>query len=72
MNNYLYYSTYFDKELLRMKTILLNDKSIDYKLVNKSGTTHVRAPLSGYFEIEIHISEKDFEKAEKILNGVDE
>lgn len=72
MSNYLYYSTYYDKELLRMKTIVLNDNSIDYKLLPKSDHVHARAPLSGYFEMEIHISEKDFEKAEKLLSDPDD
>ncbi len=67
---YIFHSSNFDKELLRKRIILLNDNSIDYKIITQSNKTHFRAPLSGYFEAEIHVLEKDFEKADQLLTSL--
>lgn len=65
--NYIFHSTSFDKELLRKQIIILTDNFIDYKLVTNSVRPPSRSPLGGYFETEIHILEKDFERADKLL-----
>ncbi len=69
---YVFHSSCYDKELLLKKVILLNDNSIDFKTIEKSSKTQFRAPLSGYLEVEIHIVEDDFEKANELLSMIDE
>jgi hypothetical protein len=64
---YIYHSTCYDRELFRLQMIALNDHRIDFKVVNIESRAHARAPLSGYFESEIHIEENDFEKADPLL-----
>jgi len=64
---YIFHSSCFEKELLRKQLTILNDNLIDFKLVDNSSKTQYRAPLSGYFEVQIHIKENDFEKANKLL-----
>lgn len=64
---YIFHSTCYDKELLRKQSIVLNDNRIDYRLVMKESRAHARAPLSGFFETEIHVYENDFEKADQLL-----
>ena len=66
-NRYVFHSTCFDKELFRREIILLDDNNIDYKVTNKAYKSQARAPLSGYFESDLLILERDFEKAEKLL-----
>lgn len=50
--------------------IVLSDNSIDYKTIDKSSKIQFRAPLSGYFEVEIHIHENDIEKANQLLSVI--
>ena len=69
-NKYVFHSSCFDKEFFRKSLIILNENSIDYKTIEKSTKTQFRAPLSGYFEVEIHINENDFEKASELLNEI--
>ena len=64
---YVFHSTCYDKELLRKQSIVLNDNSIDFRVDIKEGRAQARAPLSGFFEAEIHVYENDFEKADKLL-----
>ena len=64
---YHYLKTCFEKELLRQQSILLEENEIDYKIEIIKHKAHFRAPLSGYFESEIHVSKDDFEKAENLL-----
>lgn len=66
-HKYVFHSTSYDRELLRKQLIVLNDNGIDYKVVNKESKAHARAPLSGYFESEIHVHENDFKKADQLL-----
>jgi hypothetical protein len=68
--NYIFHSSCYDKELLRKQEICLNDNNIDYHLENKENKSQVRAPLSGYFETELHICENDFEKADQLLKEI--
>jgi hypothetical protein len=72
MEKYQYYSTFYYKEELRTYNIIFNDNAIDYKLTPKSDHVHARAPLSGYFEMEVYISENDFDKAAKLISEMDE
>ena len=65
--NYLFHSACFDRELLRKQIIILDENRLDYKVVNMENHRHARAPLSGYFESEIHICENDFKKADRLL-----
>jgi hypothetical protein len=69
-SKYVFHSSCFDKELFRKSLIILNENSIDYKIIEKSTKTQFRAPLSGHFEIEIHINKNDFEKASELLNEI--
>ena len=66
-NTYHYLKTCFEKELLRQQSILLDENEIDYKIEIIKHKAHFRAPLSGYFESEIHVSENDYAKAENLL-----
>jgi len=68
--NYIFHSTCYDKELLRKQVICLNDNKIDYQIVNKESKTQARAPLSGYYEKELHVCENDFEKADFLLKDL--
>jgi len=69
---YVFHSSCFDKEFFRKSLIILNENSIDYKTIEKSTKTQFRAPLSGYFEVEIHICEDEFEKASELLKDINE
>jgi hypothetical protein len=69
---YVFHSSCYDKELLLKRIILLNDNTIDFKTIEKSVKAQFRAPLSGYFEVEIHIIEDDFEKGSELLSKIDE
>ena len=46
---------------------LSGENIIDFKIIQASGKTLFRSPLSGYFEAEIHVSGKDFDSADKFL-----
>lgn len=66
---YVFHSSCYDKELLLNQVFVLNENSIDFQTDDKSGKVQFRAPLSGYFEVEIHISEHDFERANELLSA---
>ena len=66
-SNYIFHHSCYDKEILRRQIIVLNDNQVDFKIINKDMKAQFRAPLSGYFEAELHISEQDFDKADKLL-----
>ena len=68
---YVFHNSCYDKELLLRQVIILKDNSIDFKTIEKSSKAQFRAPLSGYFEVEIHIIESDFEKASELLSAID-
>jgi hypothetical protein len=65
--NYIFHSACFDRELFRKQVIALDENGIDYKVINRENKAHARAPLSGYFESEIHVHENDYEKADRLL-----
>ena len=65
---YFFHSSCFDKDLFQKQLIILNDHGIDYKIINVKSKSQFRAPLSSYFEAEIHVLESDFAKAEKFLS----
>lgn len=67
---YIFYSACYDKELFRRQVIILNENSIDFKIINKSNPTSSRAPLSSFFEAEIHVAGIDYEKAERLLRQI--
>lgn len=67
---YIFYSACYDKELFRRQVIILNENSIDFKIINNSNPTSSRAPLSSFFEAEIHVAEIDYEKAERLLRQI--
>lgn len=67
---YIFFSTFFDKEVLRRTVILLNEKNIDFRLNNKSNSLSGRAPLSTYIEEDLFICENDFDRAAALLGEV--
>jgi hypothetical protein len=67
---YIFFSTFFDKEVLRRTVILLNEKNIDFRLNNKSNSPSGRAPLSTYIEEDLFIGENDFDRAAALLGEV--
>ena len=67
--NYIFYNACFDMELLRRQVILLNDNKIDFQIIDIQSRPSARAPLSSYFEAEIHVLESDFEKADKLMKN---
>lgn len=67
---YLHYSTFYDKELLRKSLLCLNEHQMDYQLLNVVDQVHARAPLSSYFEAELHIREDEFERADELLKAL--
>lgn len=67
---YIFHSTCYDRELFRKEEICLNDNGIDYQVEVKESRKQARAPLAGYFEVEILVSEKDFEKADRLLKDI--
>lgn len=69
---YLFYSSCYDRELARKITILFDENQIQFKLDIKQNRNSARAPMSGgYFEADILIAEKDFEKADLILKKME-
>ena len=65
---YIFHSSCFDKDLFQKQLIILNENDIDYKVVNIKSKSPIRAPISGYFEAELHLLEHDFKKADKLLS----
>jgi hypothetical protein len=70
MKKYIFHSACFDKELFRRQVMILNDHSIDFQIVDKSNAPSARAPLSSFFEAEIHVLENDFEIADRLLKSI--
>ena len=68
--DYIFHSTFYDKELLNKIVIFLDDNKINYQLVNIENHTQARAPLSGYFENELYIHKADYEKVDRMLKQV--
>jgi len=64
---YEYYQTFYDVIQFRKIVLLLKQKNIDFKIIDKSNQTNFRVPQSTYVEIELHINIKDFERTDKIL-----
>ncbi|MBN2807569.1 MAG: hypothetical protein JXR22_13000 [Prolixibacteraceae bacterium] len=67
---YRFFSTYYDKELLRKSILCLNEHQIDYQVQNVVDQVHARAPLSSYFEAELHIEENEFDRADELLKAL--
>ena len=65
---YIFHSTSYEKELFFKMIMLLTNQSIDFKTIEKSSKAQFRSPLSGHFEVEIHIAKDDFEKATLLLS----
>jgi len=65
--DYLFLSTFYDKEKFRKATLVLNRESIDFQLINKASHASARAPLSVYFETDIMVLERDFDRAITLL-----
>ena len=68
--NYIYYCTCFEIELLKKQTFLLSKNNIDFKVIQQSRAPQFRAPLSTYFEAEIHVLETDFERTADLLSKI--
>ena len=66
-DNYVHYKTFFDIEQYRKTILLLKEEKIDVQIVDKSNQTSYRAPLSTYIEIDLLVSEIDFEKTNDLL-----
>lgn len=67
---YIYHSTCYDKELFRTQALLLKENGLDFKIEAKETRIQSRAPLGGYFEVELFVEEKDFEKADLLLSNL--
>ena len=67
---YIYHSTCYDTELLEQEEICLKDNNIDYQVAINDDSKVAIAPLSGYFEAEIRVSEADFKKADRLLKDI--
>ena len=61
----IFYATVFNRELFRQQMILLNDHSIDYKVIDRSSGSDFRNLLRGYFETELHIAEVDYDRVDQ-------
>ena len=65
--DYLFLSTFYDKEKFRKATLVLNRESINFQITNKAAHASARAPLSVYFETDIMVLERDFDRAMTLL-----
>jgi len=65
--DYVFLNTFYDKEMLRIGMFILEQEQIDFQVVNKTTHGSVRAPLSVYFEADIQVLSRDFEKAAILL-----
>lgn len=72
VKNYIFRSTCYDRELFRRLAIALKENSVDFKVITKSKDVQSRAPLSQYFEVEIHINEPDYEKGDRIMRELED
>ncbi len=68
--NYIFHSTCYDRELLRKEEICLNENHIDYQVEIKESRRQARAPLAGFFEGDIRINERDYDKADLLLKKI--
>ncbi len=64
---FVFFSTYYDKELLRQAVILLNENGCKYRILDRSSHPTGRAPLSRYIETDLLITINDFDKAAELL-----
>lgn len=71
VKEYIFYITFYDKELLRRAVILLSENNIDFQINDKTSSGSIRAPLSVYFEADIHIISSDFDRASALLQDPD-
>lgn len=68
--NYIFYSTYFDVELLRVHTLGLNENNIEFNVIEKTLYQSAKSPLGVTFEADLHILETDLKKADEILRAL--
>ncbi len=68
--NYVFLTTFFDKEILRKAILVLKNEQIDFKMINKTSHGSSRAPLSVYIEADIKVLSSDFERAAEILEAL--
>ncbi len=65
--DYKFYQTFFDAELLRSIVVHLKSEGIMYKIIDKSNQTNFKVPMSTFIEIDLYLKDKDFEKVDEIL-----
>jgi len=67
---YVFLTTFFDKELLRKAILILEAEHLDFKMINKATHGSFRAPLSVFVEADIQVLSSDYEKAAKLLEAL--
>lgn len=67
---FIFLSTFYEKELLRKAVHVLEKEHIDFKMINKTTHASARAPLSVYIEADILVLKSEFEKATNLLEGL--
>jgi hypothetical protein len=64
---FIFFRTFYDKELLRITVLILKKENIPYKVVDKSIAGTSRAPHSGYLEADIMVPEEDFDRVTEVF-----
>ena len=67
---YVFLTTYYDKEILRRTILVLEKEHIDFKMINKTSHGSSRAPLSVLIQADIQVLSSDYEKAAKLLEAL--
>jgi hypothetical protein len=68
--DYEFLTTIYDKEELRITLQSLSEGNVRFKLNDKSNPTSGRAPLSTYFEVDIHVEKSNYASAIEIVQEI--
>jgi hypothetical protein len=67
---FIFLSTFYDKEEMRQLIILLTEAKLIYKLIDKTNSGNFKSPLSIYFEMDLLVLNEDFDRANRIYQEI--
>jgi hypothetical protein len=68
MAHFTFFCVLYDINEIRNLLLVFDKNEIKYKTKDKSNMTNFRMPQSTYIEVEIYISENDFDRADALAN----
>lgn len=73
-NDFVLLGIFYDKYQFEKVRDILTDAGIEFTASNRAPGVNYRVPGAAFTEIEVHVDEKDIDKAEALLteNGIEE